>query len=73
MPLAEAAVTTRYQAASKIRLDPAACQNSTSKSRPGARPRVNLSIMTRSAIALLSYSSRRAAIGSRRAALRAGK
>jgi len=53
MPFAEAAVTTRSHAASRIRLGPSACQNFTSKSRPGARPRTRPSITTRSAMALL--------------------
>ncbi len=47
-----AAVTTRSQAASRIRLGPIACQKAMSNSRPGARPRSNRVMITRSRITL---------------------
>jgi len=53
MPLAAAAVTTRSQAASKIRLGPKACQKAISNSRPGARPRTNRVMITRSGTTLI--------------------
>ena len=53
MPRAEAAVTTRSQAASKIRLGPKACQKAISNSRPGARPRTSRVMTTRSGISFI--------------------
>src|ERR1019366_5245411 len=50
MPRAAAAVTTRSQAASKIREGPSFCQNAISNSRPGARPRTSRLMITRSPI-----------------------
>ena len=50
MPCAAAAVTTNSQAASKIRFGPNACQKAISNSRPGARPRTNRVMITRSRI-----------------------
>ena len=50
MPRAAAAVTTRSQAASKIRVGPSFCQNAISNSRPGARPRTSRLMITRSPI-----------------------
>jgi hypothetical protein len=50
MPRTAAAVTTRSQAASKIRVGPAACQKAMSNSRPGGRPRTRRVMMTGSGI-----------------------
>src|ERR1039458_8122727 len=53
MPRAAAAVTTRSQAASKIRVGPSFCQNAISNSRPGARPRTSRLMITRSPIVFI--------------------
>ena len=54
MPRAAAAVTTKSQAAARILVGPSFCQNAMSNSRPGARPRTSLLMMTRSAIPSVS-------------------